>query len=334
MTKKQRTDDHKIVNYGGILMSKKIIQILKQQKSEQEKDKLQEKKQRLEEVKYAQVHKSCKIDDTTRAMDNSESIPQLSQPVTVDDASTLGGVLVDVQFDDDDLIGFDTQPDLDIFIPENQISDQVTKNLIIDVTGTRSDVAHEEVVTTVQIHNPIKPQRMTKESKQPKLKMFLRDTAPSSVKSKKPSPEIAVRQQESSDKAVQKIDKSTEDKLKDARKNPGKYIVSIPQNKDTSKELPPVPEAEWENDLLYCERCNFSTNHKTYMKIHNTRKCLFLTVVERVKCPEEDCGTIFMNDSNFKDHINLHLGIYKYKCNNCWKTFVHQNQLACHKKDC
>ena len=146
--------------------------------------------------------------------------------------------MVDVQFDEDDLIGFDTQPNLDIFIPETQISDQVTKNLIIDVTGTKSDVAHEEVVTTAQIHNPIKPQRMTKESKQPKLKMFLCDTAPSSVKSKKPSPEIAVRQQESSDKGAQKIDKSTEDKLKDARKNPGKYIVSIPQNKDTSKELP------------------------------------------------------------------------------------------------
>ena len=161
---------------------------MEQQKSEQEKDKLQEKKQRLEEVKYVQVHKSCKIDDATRAMDDSESILQLTQPITVDDASTLGGVLVDVQFDEDDLIGFDTEPDLDIFIPETQISDQVTKNLIIDVTEMRSDVAHEEVVTTAQIHNPIKPQKMTKESKQPKLKMFLRDTAPSSVKSKKPSP--------------------------------------------------------------------------------------------------------------------------------------------------
>ena len=70
------------------------------------------------------------------------------------------------------------------------------------------------------------------------------------------------------------------------------------------------------------------------MKIHNTRKCLFLTVVKRVKCPEEDCGIIFINDSNFKEHINQHLGIYKYKCNNCGKTFVHQNQLACHKRDC
>ena len=198
----------------------------------------------------------------------------------------------------------------------------------------RSDIAHEEVVTTAQIHNPIKPQKMTKESKQLKLKMFLCDTAPSSVKSKKPSPEIAVRQQESSDKAAQKKDKSTEDKLKDARMNPGKYIVSIPQNKDTSKELPPVPEAERENDLLYCEWCNFSTKHKTYMKIHNTQKCVFLTVVERVQCPEEDCGTIFMNDSNFKDHIYQHLGIYKYNCNNCRKTFVHQNQLACHKRNC
>ena len=69
----------------------------------------------------------------------------------------------------------------------------------------RSDVAHEEVVTTAQIHNPIKPQKMTKESKQLKLKMFLRDTATSSAKSKKPSPEIAARQQESSDKAAQKI---------------------------------------------------------------------------------------------------------------------------------
>ena len=57
---------------------------MEQQKSEQEKDKLQEKKQRLEEVKYVQVHKSCKIDDATIATDDSESIPQLSQPVTVE----------------------------------------------------------------------------------------------------------------------------------------------------------------------------------------------------------------------------------------------------------
>ena len=55
-------------------MSKKIIQILEQQKSEKEKDKLHEKKQRLEEVKYVQVHKSCKKDDATRATEDSESI--------------------------------------------------------------------------------------------------------------------------------------------------------------------------------------------------------------------------------------------------------------------
>ena len=109
-------------------MSKKIVRILEQQKSEQKKDKLQEKKQILEEVKCVQVHKSCKIDDATRATDNSESILQVTQPITVNDTSTLGGVLVDVQFDEDDLIGFDTQPDLDIFIPETQISDEECNN--------------------------------------------------------------------------------------------------------------------------------------------------------------------------------------------------------------
>ena len=203
-------------------MSKKIVQILEQQKSEEEY-KLQEKKQRLDKVKYVQVHKSCKIDVATKAMDDGDSILQVTQPITVNDTITLDGVqLVDVQFDEDDLIDFDTQPNLDIFIPETQISDQVTKNVIIDVTGMRSDIAHEEVVTTTEIHNPIKPQKMTKESKQPKLKTFLCDTVRSSVKSKKPSAKIAVRQQERSDKAAQKKDKSTKDKLEDAGMNPGK----------------------------------------------------------------------------------------------------------------
>ena len=117
-------------------------------------------------------------------MDDGDSILQVIQPITVDGTSTLNGTqLVDVQIDEDDLIGFDIQPDLDILIPETQISDQVTNNVIIDITGMRSDVAHEEVVTTAEIHNPIKPQKMTKESKQLKLKTFLCDTVPSSVKS-------------------------------------------------------------------------------------------------------------------------------------------------------
>ena len=116
--------------------------------------------------------------------------------------------------------------------------------------------------------------------------------------------------------------------------NPGESIVSIPQNKDISKELPQVPEGERENHLLNCEQCNFLTRHTTYMRMHNTRKCVFLTVVERVECPKEGCRGLFMNDSNFRDHINQHLGIYKYKCNNCRKAFVHQNQLARHKRNC
>ena len=111
-------------------------------------------------------------------------------------------------------------------------------------------------------------------------------------------------------------------------------IVSIPQNLDTSDVLPPTPEGERLDHLLYCERCNFSTPDKRYFKKHNTWQCEMLTVVEWLKCPEEGCESLFIHENSLRDHVRQHRGYFNYECVKCGKKFILQNQLARHKKKC
>ena len=113
-----------------------------------------------------------------------------------------------------------------------------------------------------------------------------------------------------------------------------RIIVSIPQNLDTSEVLPLIPEGERQSHLLYCEWCSFTTADKRYFRIHNSRQCLMLTIVEQLKCPEEGCDSLFIHDNSLRDHINQHRGLYNYQCFKCGKVFQLQNQLARHKKQC
>ena len=179
-----------------------------------------------------------------------------------------------------------------------------------------------------EVDTTVKPKKVKRTDIQPKLNVFFTDTQPQVHTSMK------VNVHSTSGTAAKRKGTTTRGILEDAKQNPAKYIVSVTQNKDTSKELPLVPEGERETRLLYCEQCNFSTTSATYMRVHNTRQCPFLTVVERIKCPEDSCGRFFIREHNFQDHINTHLGISKHKCENCGQTFTHQNQLAHHKKSC
>ena len=111
-------------------------------------------------------------------------------------------------------------------------------------------------------------------------------------------------------------------------------IVFVTQNVDTSEVEPPVPEGERESHLLYCDHCSFCTADKKYLKKHNTWQCPFLTVVERLKCPEEGCESLFIHENSHRDHVYQHRGIFNYECPKCGKTFMLQNQLAQHKRIC
>ena len=77
-----------------------------------------------------------------------------------------------------------------------------------------------------------------------------------------------------------------------------KIIVFVTQNVDTSEVEPPVPEGERESHILYCDRCSFCTPDKRYFKKHNTWQCPLLTVVERLKCPEEGCESLFIHENS------------------------------------
>ena len=187
-----------------------------------------------------------------------------------------------------------------------------------------------------QADSTVKPPKATTAQKQPKLRLFFPDAGASqlqvhtSMKSEKAAADSKVNIKST----AKEKGKSTGNIFQDAKQNPGKYIVLMVQNKDTSKELPPVPEGERENRYLYCDQCSFSTTTRSYWKVHNSWQCLFLTVVERIKCPGDGCGQLFIREHNFKDHINIHLGVSKYKCDKCSQAFVHQNQLARHKRNC
>ena len=123
-------------------------------------------------------------------------------------------------------------------------------------------------------------------------------------------------------------------KLSHPREHIEKLIVKIPQNIDTSKEPPPIPRNQRHLHLHYCNRCSFSTKYRAHLEKHNKRLCPFLTVVERIKCPEENCGKLFKNENSYKDHSYQHKGICNYQCHKCGQAFILQNQLARHKKKC
>ena len=82
----------------------------------------------------------------------------------------------------------------------------------------------------------------------------------------------------------------------------------------------------------YCTLCDKKFKDKRYLKIHATRLCPFLTVVERVKC--RLCGKVYLQDKTYRDHLTKHTKVERYQCARCGKKFAHQNSHFRHDKVC
>lgn len=76
-----------------------------------------------------------------------------------------------------------------------------------------------------------------------------------------------------------------------------------------------------------CPLCHFETTTKSSMKPHI--KLMHTKDYKRV-C--EICGKGFLNNAAYTDHMTLHLGEKKHKCEYCDKKFVLKRYLGIHKK--
>ena len=121
-------------------------------------------------------------------------------------------------------------------------------------------------------------------------------------------------------------------KFKKLADDPNREIIYLPQQIDTSKMAGPVPLAEQLVGYEYCTLCDKRFKDKRYLKIHATRLCPFLTVVERVKC--RLCGKVYLQDKTYRDHLTKHTKVERYQCPRCGKKFAHQNSRFRHDKLC
>ena len=392
-SKKQRVDDDEDrIIYGGLPMSRQMVRILEQQREESELQAKQEEQRRKEAIQ-AQVHISCKAQDTVPvpsehdyiqiAVDTMPAVPFLDQSkISVQGTANIQEIIwEDAQLDaQDNIIGFENQPQLKTFIPRVQITEAQQRagllkgSEIIDVTGSAEvsiPTAAQEIIIDAgeddngeeKVKHDTTP-KVHRSTRQSSLRVFFPSSGSSEgqrdvkVKTKQQKDDVAGAQSHIAEPVIKpkrkgNTEKSTSGKTRGTQNQSGpdvsgaqddksvsggneieKIIVSVPQNLDTSKLAPPVPEGERLGNMSYCERCSFSTANKKYMRKHNTRICQALTVVERLKCPEEGCGNLFIHENNYRDHINQHRGVYNYKCGKCGKAFMLQNQLARHKKNC
>ena len=126
-SKRQRSNgDEEVYYYSKLPVSKKMFEILENQRMEEEACKLQELKEKLQEDNHAQVHEPHKPDETIDITDDHDNMPEMAEVISLDDeqittegtVNTLGGIWEDPIFDNhDNIIGFKNQPDFRVFIP-------------------------------------------------------------------------------------------------------------------------------------------------------------------------------------------------------------------------
>ena len=118
-------------------------------------------------------------------------------------------------------------------------------------------------------------------------------------------------------------DTTEEEKVLEVRKftkladDPNHEIIYVTQQINMSKMAGPVPLAQQLVGYEYCTLCDKKFKDKRYLKIHMTRLCPFLTVVERVKC--RLCGKVYLQDKTYRDHLTKHTKVERYQCPRCGK---------------
>ena len=235
--KRQRTDDE-LVMYGQIPMSRNVVRFLRQQQQENE---------------LPEVHTSSKAtNEITTSADAAEDDSVLKKPqekkvyyveketIEITDPKELSVLEGAIYDEDDNIVGVKGRPNFRFFIPREGISEAQDRRKLLP----------KEVAIDVTPNEPeTEPQEVTVAT------------------TKKGDPKRKV-QKPSTQKVVQLVPPQTPLQ---------KILVTIPQNKDTSNEDPPIPKTKRKDHLHYCDRCCFVTKDKAYLRRHNKRQCVFLT---------------------------------------------------------
>ncbi|XP_022918743.2 zinc finger protein 260-like [Onthophagus taurus] len=75
-----------------------------------------------------------------------------------------------------------------------------------------------------------------------------------------------------------------------------------------------------------CRLCGYKTNNVGDLKVHNR----IHTLERPYKCNFVNCNRMFKTSSHLNEHIQRHLQIKKYQCDQCQMVFGHQHTLKMH----
>ncbi|MCG8622120.1 MAG: hypothetical protein MJE68_09025, partial [Proteobacteria bacterium] len=223
------TDEKGQNTYCGIPMSKAVIfHLLKQPRREQSQ---------------AEVHTSCKTDDTSRQLQTTNEVFEVAtEDISIVIPENSGeGMWDDAQYDEEgNIVGFGNYPEVNIKIPRSAITAAQERASLKrkareedeSAAVVRIEVA-EEVAQSVS--NEDETEQLQEEGRRP------------SKRKKAGQDEHTLPQPQ-----TEAVSASNQDEAAEMETKPGTLksfpsemlIVTIPQNIDTSKIPPPVPEGE------------------------------------------------------------------------------------------
>ena len=106
------------------------------------------------------------------------------------------------------------------------------------------------------------------------------------------------------------------------------------QNIDKSKLPKPVAENKKIPGYHYCEKCGSKFKEDRHKKKHVEQLCPYLTEIEKIKCPFDNCEKLFKNEKSFKDHLSAKHGSNpRFQCQKCGTKFNYQKSLSRHVKN-
>ena len=106
------------------------------------------------------------------------------------------------------------------------------------------------------------------------------------------------------------------------------------QNIDESKLPKPVAENKKIPGYHYCEKCGSKFKEERHRKKHVEQLCPYLTEIEKIKCPFDNCDKLFKNEKSFKDHLSAKHGSNpRFECHKCGMTFSYQKSFSRHVKN-
>ena len=112
-----------------------------------------------------------------------------------------------------------------------------------------------------------------------------------------------------------------------------KMKIYIPQNKDTTKVLPPIAAADRDPTHFYCELCPASYKEYRHLSQHQESLCPFVSEILVIQCPY--CTGTFKLVKTFRDHMSSKHGIDpRFKCEKCGAKYNYQKSFCRHILSC